>query len=63
MKKIALLIIQFSVAINLYGVERDSLKQNQMVYSLNYWVDIPLTSVALATVLCKTHSYKIGRQI
>jgi len=49
LKKIALLIILFSVIFNLYAQEKDSLSLSQKVYPLNYRVDIPLTTVAAVT--------------
>lgn len=47
LKKILYFIIFFSIACNLNGEDRDSLKHK--VYPINYWVDIPVTSVAIAT--------------
>jgi len=49
LKKIALLIFLFSLIFNLYAQGKDSLSLRQKVYPLNYWVDIPITSVTLAT--------------
>jgi membrane-associated phospholipid phosphatase len=51
LKKITLSIILFLVIFNLYAQEKDSLRLSQKVYTLNYWVDIPLTSVAAITGL------------
>jgi len=47
LRNITIFLILFSVVFNLYAEERDSLRQK--VYTMNYQIDIPVTSVAIAT--------------
>ncbi len=51
MKNIITIVVLFSLLLNLQAEERDSLKQTRKVYSLNYKIDIPLTSVGIATAI------------
>jgi len=47
-KNISIIILIFVIS-NLHAAEKDSLATRQEVYSLNYWIDIPVTSVAMFT--------------
>ena len=41
----------FFLLLNLYTEKRDSLKLERKVYSLDYKIDVPLTSVGIATAI------------
>jgi len=51
LKKITSLIVLITLAINSYAAEKDSLNLKQKVYTVNYRIDIPVTTVTIATSL------------
>ena len=51
MKKITAFIFLLLVVFNLNAAERDSLNLKQKVYTVNYWIEVPVTSVGIVTAL------------
>jgi len=51
LKKITTLIVLITLVLNSYAAEKDSLNLKQKVYTVNYRIDIPVTTVTIATSL------------